>query len=167
MWVSNMSRADWWAQELHRGAWGGAVKTENSLSKCWKLLTSIRVFVYINSRAATEWNDTRQTKLVCNDLTYKTRMKRLHPQGHISHAKNFCCREFFFLNAPLVVKLNPEFWFPQGATDSEKRVLCLSAENESLKQNLSLTQGLLQQLSTIPSQSSTMLIKVSWPAQCQ
>ncbi|XP_070768079.1 kinesin-like protein KIFC3 [Enoplosus armatus] len=46
-----------------------------------------------------------------------------------------------------------------GATDSEKRVLCLSAENESLKQNLSVTQGLLQQLSTIPSQSSTMLIK--------
>ncbi|XP_068180099.1 kinesin-like protein KIFC3 [Antennarius striatus] len=46
-----------------------------------------------------------------------------------------------------------------GATDSEKRVLCLSAENESLKQNLSLTQGLLQQLSTIPSQSSTMLVK--------
>uniref|UniRef100_H3DM29 Kinesin-like protein n=1 Tax=Tetraodon nigroviridis TaxID=99883 RepID=H3DM29_TETNG len=48
-----------------------------------------------------------------------------------------------------------------GATDSEKRVLCLSAENESLKQNLSVTQGLLQQLSTIPSQSSTMLLKVS------
>ncbi|KAM8869836.1 kinesin-like protein KIFC3 isoform 2-T2 [Spinachia spinachia] len=46
-----------------------------------------------------------------------------------------------------------------GETDSEKRVLCLSAENESLKQNLSVTQGLLQQLSTIPSQSSTMLIK--------
>ncbi|XP_010773264.1 kinesin-like protein KIFC3 [Notothenia coriiceps] len=46
-----------------------------------------------------------------------------------------------------------------GATDSEKRVLCLSAENESLKQNLSVTQGLLQQLSAIPSQSSTMLIK--------
>ncbi|XP_035528328.1 kinesin-like protein KIFC3 [Morone saxatilis] len=46
-----------------------------------------------------------------------------------------------------------------GATDSEKRVLCLSAENESLKQNLSVTQGLLQQLSIIPSQSSTMLIK--------
>lgn len=54
----------------------------------------------------------------------------------------------------------PRVSFPQGATDSEKRVLCLSAENESLKQNLSLTQGLLQQLSTIPSQSSTMLIKV-------
>lgn len=50
--------------------------------------------------------------------------------------------------------------FPQGATDSEKRVLCLSAENESLKQSLSVTQGLLQQLSSIPSQSSTMLIKV-------
>ncbi|XP_004078144.1 kinesin-like protein KIFC3 isoform X1 [Oryzias latipes] len=46
-----------------------------------------------------------------------------------------------------------------GATDSEKRVLCLSAENESLKQSLSVTQGLLQQLSTIPSQSSNMLIK--------
>ncbi|TWW79284.1 Kinesin-like protein KIFC3 [Takifugu flavidus] len=46
-----------------------------------------------------------------------------------------------------------------GATDSEKRVLCLSAENESLKQNLSVTQGLLQQLSTIPSQSSTVLMK--------
>ncbi|CAB1427707.1 unnamed protein product [Pleuronectes platessa] len=46
-----------------------------------------------------------------------------------------------------------------GATDSEKRVLCLSAENESLKQNLSVTQGLLQQLSAIPSQSSTMLVK--------
>ncbi|XP_059195420.1 kinesin-like protein KIFC3 [Centropristis striata] len=46
-----------------------------------------------------------------------------------------------------------------GATDSEKRVLCLSAENESLKQSLTVTQGLLQQLSTIPSQSSTMLLK--------
>ncbi|XP_041843275.1 kinesin-like protein KIFC3 isoform X2 [Melanotaenia boesemani] len=46
-----------------------------------------------------------------------------------------------------------------GATDSEKRVLCLSAENESLKQSLSVTQGLLQQLSAIPSQSNTMLIK--------
>ncbi|XP_030638544.1 kinesin-like protein KIFC3 [Chanos chanos] len=46
-----------------------------------------------------------------------------------------------------------------GATDSEKRVLCLSAENESLKHSLSMTQGLLQQLSVIPSQSSTVLIK--------
>ncbi|XP_077577524.1 kinesin-like protein KIFC3 [Stigmatopora nigra] len=46
-----------------------------------------------------------------------------------------------------------------GATDSEKRVLCLSAENETLKQSLTVTQGLLQQLSTIPSQSSNMLIK--------
>ncbi|XP_053537198.1 kinesin-like protein KIFC3 [Ictalurus punctatus] len=46
-----------------------------------------------------------------------------------------------------------------GATDSEKRVLCLSAENESLKQSLSVTQGLLQQLSIIPSQSSSLLIK--------
>ncbi|KAG7276040.1 hypothetical protein CRUP_004437 [Coryphaenoides rupestris] len=47
----------------------------------------------------------------------------------------------------------------QGATDSEKRVLCLSVENDSLKQSLSVTQGLLQQLSAIPSQSSNMLIK--------
>ncbi|KAL7875315.1 hypothetical protein SRHO_G00062850 [Serrasalmus rhombeus] len=46
-----------------------------------------------------------------------------------------------------------------GATDSEKRVLCLSAENESLKHSLSVTQGLLQQLSIIPSQSSSVLIK--------
>ncbi|XP_037130127.1 kinesin-like protein KIFC3 isoform X2 [Syngnathus acus] len=46
-----------------------------------------------------------------------------------------------------------------GATDSEKRALCLSAENETLKQSLTVTQGLLQQLTTIPSQSSTMLIK--------
>ena len=49
---------------------------------------------------------------------------------------------------------------PQGATDSEKRVVCLSAENESLKQSLSVTQGILQQLSIIPSQSSSVLIKV-------
>ncbi|KTG43563.1 hypothetical protein cypCar_00007545, partial [Cyprinus carpio] len=47
-----------------------------------------------------------------------------------------------------------------GVTDSEKRVLCLSAENESLKHSLTVTQGLLQQLSVIPSQSSSVLIKV-------
>ncbi|XP_036452458.1 kinesin-like protein KIFC3 [Colossoma macropomum] len=46
-----------------------------------------------------------------------------------------------------------------GATDSEKRVLCLSVENESLKHSLTVTQGLLQQLSIIPSQSSSVLIK--------
>ncbi|XP_061675319.1 kinesin-like protein KIFC3 isoform X2 [Syngnathoides biaculeatus] len=46
-----------------------------------------------------------------------------------------------------------------GATDSEKRVLCLSAENETLKQSLTVTQGLLQQLTAAPPQSSTMLIK--------
>ncbi|KAJ8004838.1 hypothetical protein DPEC_G00140460 [Dallia pectoralis] len=46
-----------------------------------------------------------------------------------------------------------------GATDSEKRVVCLSAENDSLKQSLTVTQGLLQQLSVIPSQSSSVLIK--------
>lgn len=57
-------------------------------------------------------------------------------------------------------RLEDDVVFPQGATDSEKRVLCLSAENETLKQSLTVTQGLLQQLSSIPSQSSTMLIKV-------
>ncbi|XP_018596147.2 kinesin-like protein KIFC3 [Scleropages formosus] len=46
-----------------------------------------------------------------------------------------------------------------GVTDSEKRVLCLSAENESLKQSLTVTQGLLQQLSVLPSQSSCVLLK--------
>ncbi|KAF4103420.1 hypothetical protein G5714_016303 [Onychostoma macrolepis] len=46
-----------------------------------------------------------------------------------------------------------------GVTDTEKRVLCLSAENESLKHSLTVTQGLLQQLSVIPSQSSSVLIK--------
>ncbi|MBN3317286.1 KIFC3 protein, partial [Atractosteus spatula] len=46
-----------------------------------------------------------------------------------------------------------------GVTDSEKRALYLSAENESLKQSLSMTQGLLQQLSLLPAQSSTVLIK--------
>ncbi|XP_026084884.1 kinesin-like protein KIFC3 isoform X2 [Carassius auratus] len=46
-----------------------------------------------------------------------------------------------------------------GVTDSEKRVLCLSAENESLKHSLTVTQSLLQQLSVIPSQSSSVLIK--------
>ncbi|CAJ1062117.1 kinesin-like protein KIFC3 [Xyrichtys novacula] len=54
-----------------------------------------------------------------------------------------------------------------GATDSEKRVLCLSAENESLKQSLSVTQGLLQQLSAIPSQSSSMLIKENENLRCR
>ena len=39
-------------------------------------------------------------------------------------------------------------------------MLCLSVENDSLKQSLSVTQGLLQQLSAIPSQSSNMLLKV-------
>ncbi|XP_048880945.1 kinesin-like protein KIFC3 isoform X2 [Brienomyrus brachyistius] len=46
-----------------------------------------------------------------------------------------------------------------GVTDSEKRVVCLTAENESLKQSLAVTQGLLQQLSVLPAQSSSMLLK--------
>uniref|UniRef100_A0AAZ3SEA0 Kinesin-like protein n=1 Tax=Oncorhynchus tshawytscha TaxID=74940 RepID=A0AAZ3SEA0_ONCTS len=55
----------------------------------------------------------------------------------------------------------------QGATDSEKRVVCLSAENESLKQSLTVTQGLLQQLSVIPSQSSSVLIKENENLRCR
>nr|XP_023680070.1 kinesin-like protein KIFC3 isoform X1 [Paramormyrops kingsleyae] len=47
----------------------------------------------------------------------------------------------------------------KGVTDSEKRVVCLTAENESLKQSLTVTQGLLQQLSVLPAQSSSMLLK--------
>ncbi|XP_053743724.1 kinesin-like protein KIFC3 isoform X2 [Synchiropus splendidus] len=46
-----------------------------------------------------------------------------------------------------------------GATDSEKRALCLSAENQTLKQSLAVTQGLLQQLSAVPSQPSTSLLE--------
>ncbi|XP_067872250.1 kinesin-like protein KIFC3 isoform X2 [Heterodontus francisci] len=47
----------------------------------------------------------------------------------------------------------------RGVTDSEKRIQHLSIENESLKQNLGVTQGLLQQLSTIPLQPSAQLLK--------
>uniref|UniRef100_UPI00398F30AF kinesin-like protein KIFC3 n=1 Tax=Pristiophorus japonicus TaxID=55135 RepID=UPI00398F30AF len=46
-----------------------------------------------------------------------------------------------------------------GVTDSEKRIQHLVIENESLKQNLSVTQGLLQQLSALPLQPSTLLLK--------
>ncbi|XP_066546676.1 kinesin-like protein KIFC3 [Amia ocellicauda] len=46
-----------------------------------------------------------------------------------------------------------------GVTDSEKRMFRLAAENDSLKESLSVTQSLLQQLSLVPSQSSTALIK--------
>ncbi|XP_078062946.1 kinesin-like protein KIFC3, partial [Mustelus asterias] len=46
-----------------------------------------------------------------------------------------------------------------GVTDSEKRIQHLSLENDSLKQNLSVTQSLLQQLSSLPLQPSTQLLK--------
>ncbi|KAM9783240.1 kinesin-like protein KIFC3 [Neosynchiropus ocellatus] len=46
-----------------------------------------------------------------------------------------------------------------GATDAEKRAQCLSAENQTLRQSLAVTQGLLQQLSSAPSQSSASLAK--------
>lgn len=51
-------------------------------------------------------------------------------------------------------------WF-QGVTDSEKRMHNLVAENDGLKQSLSLTQGLLQQLATVSTQPPGLLAKVS------
>eukprot|EP00062_Callorhinchus_milii_P010283 gi/632954981/ref/XP_007893246.1/ PREDICTED: kinesin-like protein KIFC2 [Callorhinchus milii] len=46
-----------------------------------------------------------------------------------------------------------------GVTDSEKRIQHLTMENESLKQSLGLTQGLLQQITTVPAQPSALLLK--------
>ncbi|XP_030046105.1 kinesin-like protein KIFC2 [Microcaecilia unicolor] len=46
-----------------------------------------------------------------------------------------------------------------GVTDSEKRIQNLTVENEGLKQSLSVTQGLLQQLSTVSTQPSILLVK--------
>ncbi|XP_067416212.1 kinesin-like protein KIFC2 isoform X2 [Emydura macquarii macquarii] len=46
-----------------------------------------------------------------------------------------------------------------GVTDSEKRIHNLTAENEGLKQSLSITQGLLQQLATVSAQPSAALAK--------
>lgn len=48
----------------------------------------------------------------------------------------------------------------QGATDSEKRIHNLAVANEGLKQSLALTQGLLQQLATVPAQPPALLVKV-------
>ncbi|XP_029448091.1 kinesin-like protein KIFC2 isoform X3 [Rhinatrema bivittatum] len=46
-----------------------------------------------------------------------------------------------------------------GVTDSEKRVQNLTVENEGLKQSLNVTQGLLQQLSTVCKQPSALLVQ--------
>ncbi|XP_063306958.1 kinesin-like protein KIFC3 [Pelobates fuscus] len=46
-----------------------------------------------------------------------------------------------------------------GATDSEKRLQCLTLENQSLKQSLSVTQGLLEKLAAVSTQPSTQLVK--------
>ncbi|CAM5115313.1 unnamed protein product [Natator depressus] len=46
-----------------------------------------------------------------------------------------------------------------GVTDSEKRIHNLTVENEGLKQSLSVTQGLLQQLATVSAQPSATLAK--------
>ncbi|XP_075437154.1 kinesin-like protein KIFC3 isoform X2 [Ascaphus truei] len=46
-----------------------------------------------------------------------------------------------------------------GVTDSEKRLQNLTVENESLKQSLSVTQGLLEKLATVTTQPSTQLVK--------
>ncbi|KAM3928590.1 uncharacterized protein RB166_006548 [Leptodactylus fuscus] len=46
-----------------------------------------------------------------------------------------------------------------GVTDSEKQIQNLSVENQSLKQNLNVTQGLLEKLAAVNSQPSTQLLK--------
>ncbi|XP_053571957.1 kinesin-like protein KIFC3 [Bombina bombina] len=46
-----------------------------------------------------------------------------------------------------------------GATDSEKQLQNLTVENEGLKQNLSVTQGLLEKMAAITAQPSAQLIK--------
>ncbi|XP_069077093.1 kinesin-like protein KIFC2 [Pleurodeles waltl] len=46
-----------------------------------------------------------------------------------------------------------------GVTDSEKRIQNLTVENEGLKQSLSVTQGLLEQLATVSAQPSALLVK--------
>ncbi|XP_042321929.1 kinesin-like protein KIFC2 [Sceloporus undulatus] len=46
-----------------------------------------------------------------------------------------------------------------GITDSEKRIHNLTVENEGLKQSLTITQGLLQQLATVSAQPPALLVK--------
>ncbi|KAH0617346.1 hypothetical protein JD844_015400 [Phrynosoma platyrhinos] len=48
---------------------------------------------------------------------------------------------------------------PKGARDSEKRIHNLTVENEGLKQSLTITQGLLQQLATVSAQPPALLVK--------
>ncbi|XP_053323503.1 kinesin-like protein KIFC3 isoform X2 [Spea bombifrons] len=46
-----------------------------------------------------------------------------------------------------------------GVTDSEKRLQNLSVENQSLKQSLSVTQGLLEKMAAVSTQPSAQLVK--------
>ncbi|KAG9472886.1 hypothetical protein GDO78_016071 [Eleutherodactylus coqui] len=46
-----------------------------------------------------------------------------------------------------------------GVTDSEKQIQNLSVENESLKQSLSMTHGLLEKLAAVNTQPSAQLVK--------
>uniref|UniRef100_A0ABM5GDI9 Kinesin-like protein n=1 Tax=Pogona vitticeps TaxID=103695 RepID=A0ABM5GDI9_9SAUR len=46
-----------------------------------------------------------------------------------------------------------------GVTDSEKRIHNLTVENEGLKQSLTITRGLLQQLATTPAPPPPLLVK--------
>ncbi|KAM4706252.1 uncharacterized protein WCC33_010987 [Rhinophrynus dorsalis] len=46
-----------------------------------------------------------------------------------------------------------------GVTDSEKRLQNLTVENQCLKQNLGVTQGLLEKMATVSAQPSAQLVK--------
>uniref|UniRef100_A0A8C5WH39 Kinesin-like protein n=1 Tax=Leptobrachium leishanense TaxID=445787 RepID=A0A8C5WH39_9ANUR len=52
-----------------------------------------------------------------------------------------------------------ELRLEMGVTDSEKRLQNLSLENQSLKESLVVTQGLLDKLATMSTQPSTLIVK--------
>ncbi|XP_044130057.1 kinesin-like protein KIFC3 [Bufo gargarizans] len=54
-----------------------------------------------------------------------------------------------------------------GVTDSEKQIHNLSVENENLKQNLNMTQGLLEKLAAVNSQPSAQLLKENEDLRCK
>ncbi|XP_043542716.1 kinesin-like protein KIFC3 [Chiloscyllium plagiosum] len=66
-----------------------------------------------------------------------------------------CLREQVREHEEELIRLRTE----TGVTDSEKRIQHLSLENESLKENLRVTQGVLQQLSTISRHPSEQLLR--------
>ncbi|XP_077127643.1 kinesin-like protein KIFC3 isoform X4 [Ranitomeya variabilis] len=54
-----------------------------------------------------------------------------------------------------------------GVTDSEKQIQNLSVENQNLRQNLSVTQGLLEKLAAITGQPSAQLAKENEDLRCK